>query len=196
MNTASIDYYDKNADAYISATTELDVSHLQELFLALLPSGGKILDAGCGSGRDSLAFLKAGFDVEAIDGSAVMVERASKFTGLKVRQLTFQQIEYRSEFDGIWACASLLHVPFDELPAVLSRMHTALKPQGVLYGSFKYGDSIIERDGRFFTNCNEARLKNLQDKVSGFSGIKTWKSNDIRKGRSSEQWINFLWRAV
>ena len=100
-------------------------------FLDNVPAGGAVLEAGCGSGRDALVFLRAGRAVTAFDGSAEMVRRASAHTGLPVRHMTFQEMDWDSAFDGVWASASLLHVPRAELPAVMQRIVRALKPRGV-----------------------------------------------------------------
>ena len=91
-------------------------------FLIHVPAGGDILDAGCGSGRDALAFHRAGYRVTAFDASPEMCRMARQYTDLPVIQMTFQEMTWRSAFDGIWACASLLHVPQVELPDVLGTL--------------------------------------------------------------------------
>src|ERR1700710_1289192 len=107
----SISYYDRNAALFFADTAHADLSATHARFLAHVPPGGTILDAGCGAGRDALAFRTAGYAVTAIDGSAKMVELACAHSGLPVQHKRFEDIDWQDAFDGIWSCASLLHVP-------------------------------------------------------------------------------------
>src|SRR5262245_5024139 len=140
-------YYERNAPTCISDTAGVDMSPLYEPFLALVPAGGRILDAGCGSGRDSLAFMARGYQVLAIDGAAAMV-RAAAAASVPAGRLRLQEVDFDAKFDGVWACASLLHVPRVEILEVLGRLARALRPGGVMYLSFKRGDGEVWRDGR------------------------------------------------
>ena len=115
----TIEYYNNNASEYYDQTAAVDLHDKYERFLRYIPEGGRIMDVGCGSGRDALAFLKAGYEVDAFDGSAQMCRIASERTGISVRQLRFEEVEGEEMYDGIWACASLLHVHAKDLPAVL-----------------------------------------------------------------------------
>ncbi|WP_072499965.1 class I SAM-dependent methyltransferase [Olsenella phocaeensis] len=130
----TIGYYDGNAKKFIADTANVEFGALQKTFADMLPEGGRILDLGCGSGRDSLAFLKAGLAVDAVDGSAEMVKAASELTGLRVEHATFADFEPKGGYDGIWACSSLLHVPAAELPAIVAKYAAALKPGGRVFG--------------------------------------------------------------
>jgi SAM-dependent methyltransferase len=190
-----MNYYDKHADSYISTTVSLDMSVQYSLFLPYLPQGGSILDAGCGSGRDSLQFLSQGFKVEAFDISAAMVEHARALTGLTVRKLSFMELDYTSAFDGIWACASLLHVPRVELGFVFGLLHRALKPQGLLYCSFKDREEDFSTDERSFTCFTEQGFLAFLSELSLFELVQLSHSQDIREGRADERWLNLLVRA-
>src|ERR1700748_3251064 len=106
----SLTYYERNADEFVSRTSRIEIPHLWGPFLALLPQGARILDIGCGSRRDSLYFAQQGFDVVAADPSPAMRKRAAQLTGKPVLDVSFETFDKRNEFDGIWACASLLHV--------------------------------------------------------------------------------------
>jgi 2-polyprenyl-3-methyl-5-hydroxy-6-metoxy-1,4-benzoquinol methylase len=117
--------------------------------------GGDILDAGCGSGRDTLAFRTAGYNVTAFDASPEMCRMARQYAKTNVIHMTFQEVVWRHAFDGIWACASLLHVPQVELYEVLRRLFNALRSSGVLYASFKHGSGKRTVDGRSFTDMTE-----------------------------------------
>ncbi len=154
------DYYDREAEAYRERTRGCDLAPLYEAFLSRLPAGAHILDAGCGPGRDTLAFLARGFRVTAIDASAAMVELATRVTGQPARLLRFQEIDFEAAFDGVWANASLLHVPSAEIDDVLGRLTRALVPGGLLHASVKVGDG--ERtapDGRMFCDYSESSLR-------------------------------------
>jgi SAM-dependent methyltransferase len=156
-------------------------------FLARIPAGGHILDAGCGSGRDALAFRKLGYAVIAFEASPTLARLASNYCGLQVEVRRFQEIEWQDAFDGIWAGASLLHVPMTELPEVLRRLERALKPDGVLYASFKYGAGEREHGGRRFTDLDETGLAALVEAVSALAVLETWVSGDRREGREGER---------
>jgi 2-polyprenyl-3-methyl-5-hydroxy-6-metoxy-1,4-benzoquinol methylase len=167
---------------------------LYKPFLELIPFGGAILDAGCGPGRDVLAFLKKGFRVTAFDASAKMVELASKQTGVAAFQMRFQELNYEHEFDGIWACASLLHVPFFELDDILSRFSRALKTGGICFMSFKHGNGERFEDGRQFIDFTEATLRQKLADIPGLSVLRIWGTED-QAGRVGFQWVNALVRS-
>ena len=186
----TLDYYDENSEEYSEKTFGADVSGLRDRFLSYVPHGGRILDLGCGSGRDSSFFLNAGYEVTAIDGSAGMCRIASKNAGIAVRRLQFSQLDYVEEFDGVWACSSLLHVPSCELPSTISLVRRSLKPGGVIFASFRLGDFEGDRDGRHYTDLDQGRLSDLFSRV-GFEVIDTWES--LEKGRGM-RWCNGLFR--
>ena len=186
-----MNYYDKNAQEFFDGTVDADMSQHHEEFLRLIPENGSILDAGCGSGRDTLKFKSLGYNVAAIDGSLEMCRLASEYSGVDVKHVQFQDIDFVDEFDGIWASASLLHVPSTEIEMVLEKLKKSLKENGVLYASFKYGDFEGERNGRYFNDLTEITASELFEKLD-FKIIKTWITNDARKGREDEKWVNIL----
>ena len=155
----TIDYYNQKADEFFESTVNADMGAQYSLFEKYLYKGSRILDCGCGSGRDSKHFIEKGFDVCAIDGSEELCKRASELTGLEVQNILFQNINFTDEFDGVWACASLLHVAREELPAVMAKIKTALVSKGIMYVSFKYGDFSGKRNGRFFTDMTRSHFK-------------------------------------
>lgn len=188
----TLTYYDQHAQAFCESTAGVEFTAMQDRFLALLPAGGSILDFGCGSGRDVKYFLSRGFAVEATDGSTELCRRASELTGIAVRHELFQDLADVARFDGIWACSSILHLTSQEIPSVLGKMHTALKPNGVIYTSFKYGTFEGERNGRYFTDFTEETFRTLIEYVEGFTIIDLWRTSDVRPGRGDEQWLNCL----
>ncbi|MGI9419419.1 MAG: class I SAM-dependent DNA methyltransferase [Geminicoccaceae bacterium] len=158
----TLHYYDDNAADYAARTFgELQERQLQAFADGLDP-GAKILDLGAGSGRDSLALIERGFDVTPLDGSAGLAREAERRTGQKVRVLRFEQLDYTEAFDGIWASASLHHVPSQGLPDVMKRVGRALLPSGRLFASFKEADADWHDSlGRFFAAMSSDRLHEL-----------------------------------
>lgn len=192
----TLDYYNNNAQAFASSTVDVDFSATQRRFAQLLPSGARILDFGCGSGRDSKYFLQQGFDVTATDGSAELCEIARKLTGLPVRHELFQDLTEVEAYDGIWACSSILHLPKTELADVLAKMITAVKPGGIIYTSFKYGTFEGVRNGRYFTDFTEETFRRFIEPIEGIRIEDWWVSGDVRPGRGDERWLNLLLRKV
>lgn len=159
--TNSVNYYNNNAEKYLETTKDFDASYLYNLFLPHLPKGGKILDAGCGSGRDTKYFLEHGYDVTAIDGSEKLASLASQHSGTNVQTMRFQDMVFDNEFDGVWASASLLHVPKIEIEDVLKKIYHSLKKNGVFYASFRYGEEECDEGDRYFNDQTEKSLSDL-----------------------------------
>ena len=170
----------------------VDFHITQDRFLAQLPAGAKILDFGCGSGRDTKYFLERGFAVEATDGSAELCKLASEHTGISVKQMLFDELDAVAKYDGIWACASILHLAWKDLVVVMQIMVRAVKGEGVIYTSFKYGQFTGERNGRFFTDLDEEGLARLLEEVGGLEVKELWITGDVRPGRGEEKWLNVL----
>ena len=187
----SVGYYDRNAAEYFRDTVDADVSQLRARFLAHVPEGGDLLDAGCGSGRDALAFATAGYRVVAFDASGEMAQLARVHTGLPIHQMTFDDVNWREQFDGVWASASLLHVPRASLAAALVKLARALRPRGVMYVSLKYGSGDREVLGRTFTDMTERELEPLLI-ASGLRALELWVTADVRPGRSQDLWLNAI----
>ena len=157
----NIEYYNDNAESFFKNTVDADMSLWRDKFESYVIDGGRVLDAGCGSGRDSKAFMQHGFSVVAFDASREMCKAASELIGQEVWQMRFQEIAFDAEFDGIWACASLLHVLYAELPDVMQKLYKALKAKGAIYVSFKYGDGTMIKGERTFSNFSENTVEKL-----------------------------------
>lgn len=155
-----------------------------------------MLDAGCGSGRDAKVFAEWGFQVTATEAAPGLAAMARAHTGLDVQVRTFDQMDWRETFDGIWACASLLHVARPELPAVLRRLREALVPGGAWFMSFKYGDQQRDANGRRFTDLDEAGAEALLAQVDGLQLISMQVTQDVREDRARERWLSFFCRRV
>lgn len=194
MNRETIDYYNINAEEFIRRTVNSEMSGCQKKFLELLKSGSRILDAGCGSGRDSKFFLEQGLKVDAIDASEKMCQAASEYIGQTVSCLSFEKLDVRERYDGIWACASLLHLEKEELPAILKKFYNALKPEGILYASFKYGTEEEWRLGRFFSDYQLGELEQIFLKDGLFQMVELFETEDEREDYKNKPWMNIIVR--
>lgn len=189
---ATVSHYDETAAAFDCGTQSVDMRHLYAEFLPLVPKGGRILDAGCGSGRDAAFFKNLGFAVTAFDASSELASIASRRFGEPVSVMSFLDFSAVDEFDGIWACASLLHVPEQEMDEVLKQLSRGLKTHGVIYASFKYGRSEEFRGGRLFNDYDEGKLSSLLKAQPELVTLKVWVTGDARPGREGELWLNCI----
>lgn len=196
MDDNTLNYYNTNAQSFISSTLAVDFSQTQDKFLNLLPPTASILDFGCGSGRDTKYFLDAGMQVDATDGSEELCRLASEYTGIPVRQMLFEELDAKEQYDGIWACSSILHLPKDVLKDVLKKMIVALKENRIIYTSFKYGMFEGERNGRFFTDFTEETFQEFVSDVDEIKIEESWITGDVRPGRGDERWLNLILRKI
>lgn len=188
----SNDYYDLNANSYIASTLNLDMREHYSRFLKYLPPGAKILDLGSGSGRDSLYFINSGYAVSAIDSSLAMVKATSQLTGLEARLASIQELDYIDHFDGIWASASLIHVPKAEMSLAFSLIRRALKKKGILYCSFKNRGEDFVSEGRHFSCYTSPLFEEFINGVDAFTLLEMVTSPDLRPERSGESWLNLI----
>ena len=190
----TLEFYDQIVNDFVSGTSSADMSVEHGWFTAGLPEGALILDFGCGSGRDTKAFLDAGYRVEAADGSEEMCRVASAYTGIPVKRMFFEELDAENQYDGIWACASLLHLPAGKLPDVLRKIERALKPGGVLYASFRYGTFEGMLNGRYFTYFTEETLREVFRAVPGLQIFDIRIAEDRLPEKRELQWICALAR--
>ena len=188
----TLDYYNQNAAHFTCSTQSLDFASVQDKFLSLLPPQAHVLDFGCGSGRDTKYFLNHGYDTDAIDGSEELCRIASEYSGVPVKQMLFQELNADDEYDGIWACSSILHSTYYELKEILKKLAHALKKEGILYASFKYGNFEGMRNGRYFIDLTEDKLQKILQETKVFDLKEKWITNDIRPGRDEEKWMNII----
>lgn len=191
----TLNYYDNNIDAYKRLWLDDFSSNynfeIPDIFLSYLNKESKILDMGCGTGRDSKYFKELGHIVKSIDGSKEMCKVASRLLNEEVEQLNFLDIDYKDEFDGVFACASLLHLSNEDLLVVLSKISNALKENGILYTCFKYGDSTRVDKGRFYNDMNEEKFIKLLNDVENLKILKTWVTEQYK---TDTKFINYIIR--
>ncbi len=192
----TIEYYNNNAEQFADTTKGVGFANIQMRFLSKLPHGGRILDFGCGSGRDTRYFLNQGYRVVAIDGSERLCKLASEYTGISVKNMLFQELADVEIYDGVWACSSILHLPYDDLKEVMKKIATALKEQGIFYTSFKYGTFEGQRNGRYFTDMSEEKFADLVKVIPVFEMEEQWTTTDVRQGREKEKWLNVMLRKI
>ena len=186
----STDYYDQHSDSYFQQTKDINMNHIYRPFLSYLPNKGYLLDAGCGSGRDSLFFKEQGFTIFAMDGSVHLANLASIHLQQHVHHLSFSELSFENTFDAIWACASLLHVPRSELNTLLPKFIDALKPNGIFYLSFKYGTTEWLSEGRWFTDFDEQTFQEFIRSFHEVAILELWVSPD--QTRPHLNWLNII----
>ncbi len=187
----TIDYYNKNAEDFVNKTFDADVSVLRGEFVEGIPSGGKILDVGCGSGRDVLAFSKMGYNVTAFDASESIVELAKEKTGLNILVMKMEDIAWENEFNGIWSVASLLHLRKDEFRDVINKCSVALKDNGSIFVSLKMGTGEGEdNNGRFFSYYSMSEVLSIIKELDVFKDVVCYETSDVLSRGIS--WINIL----
>lgn len=192
MQNTTLKWYKEHADKFLKQSLTVDMTALYKAFLKYVAPGGKIMDLGCGSGVASLYFIQNGFDALPVDGCREMCEAATKLTGRQARNILFDELDYENEFDGIWACSSLLHVPKKEMSKILTLIKYALKEGGILYASYKYGEKERKKNGRSFSDYTEEALKALVHEVGGLQILDLWVTNDARPQKANEKWVNVI----
>ena len=191
MNT--LDYYNKNSEEYFNSTLNVDMTNTYKAFLKLVPKGGKILDLGCGSGRDSMNFMKLGYEVTAVDGAKELAKKASVLLGKEVIVSTFEELELKEKFHGIWACASLLHIKREDLKIVLNNLYNNLDDNGVFYMSFKYGEKeYVDDKNRYFNCFTDESIISFINENTKYNILGLYITED-KLGRVNEvKWVNLI----
>lgn len=189
---STIDFYNNNAKDYFNFTYNADMSVQYEHFLQYIKRNGKILDLGCGSGRDSLYFKNKGYDVTAIDGSEELCKLAREYTGLDVKCMDFSEINDIDYYDGIWACASLLHLDNDKLLDVLKKLRIALKDMGYLFVALKNGVGEEETEnGRYYNYFEVADVEKIASNLN-FEISEVYMSRSVNNPDETKYWNNFI----
>lgn len=190
------DYYNKYAKDFVENTLNADMKDIYKRFEKYLNQGDKILDLGCGSGRDSLYFIKKGYNVIAVDYAEELIKMATKLLNKEVLHMDMRDLDFNEEFDGIWACASILHINRDDIEKVIGNCEKSLKDNGIFYLSFKYGDKEEVRRGRYFNYYNEESFQCLIDQLPHLNMMEMWRTVDVREGREDEIWLNVILKKI
>jgi len=188
----TIEYYNINAEKFYNNTVGIELNDFYLKFLKYISDGGRILDLGCGSGRDTLYFIQKGYDVISMDASEEMVKLSSELTKRKTLFLRIEDIDFQNQFDGIWACASLLHIDKNLTESVFNILCNALRDDGVLYASYKYGKGTSILEDRYYNNYDETSFAEVIDNVNNFEILTNWVTKDLRPDRQDEKWLNVI----
>ncbi|MFC2074283.1 class I SAM-dependent methyltransferase [Campylobacterota bacterium] len=191
MINSTLNYYEENAQQFIQDTLNKDMDVQYAIFEKYIQDGSHILDAGCGSGRDSLYFKSRGYRCTAFDISKKMCDFASKILDQEVLQLSFEDLDFEDEFDAIWASASLLHIPKDKMLSSMKRLSLALKSEGVIYTSFKLGEREFIKGKRFFNSYTKESFQELID-LTSFQMLESFVLEDSRPDKKGEYWLNCI----
>lgn len=190
----SIDYYNRYAVPYFEETVDANMDEVMDMFTDLLPENAEVLDLGCGSGRDTIALEERGCYVTPMDGSEEMCKLAEVHTDKEVLQMTYEEMEFDEVFDGIWACASLVHLTEEEMVQVLGKIVQALQKDGILYFSVHRGDRDGIYNGRYFRDYTRRELSALIERFPELELINIWTTEDVRPGKTDSIWLNVLAR--
>lgn len=187
MNT-TIDYFNEKAEKQFHDAFTITARDNQDRFLSYLEPGSLILDFGCGSGRDSAYFMEKGYRVVPSDGSEGMCRLASEYLKMPVKCMEFNELDEENAYDGIFASASVMHLEYEKLLEVFPKMIRALKDNGILYVSFKYGTQDGYLGKRYYTYMTEERFA---DMISLFPQLKAEESGIF--GNEHPGQMDFRW---
>jgi len=191
---STVQFYDSHAQEYFDRTVSADLSPIYDEFVKRVHAGAKVLDAGCGSGRDVRNLHLRGFDVMGIDASSALVKLARQYSGVTCRTMRLENVNFVRRFDAIWACASLLHVPKTKLASVLRRLKAGLVEGGLLYASVQVGNGeMLAPDGRYFAYFEPDEFTGFLVKA-GFGVEADWISEDTLASQRSLRWLNVFAR--
>ena len=187
----TIQYYDSHAKNYFDSTASVDFNDAYNRFLKYVPEHGRIIDIGCGGGRDVVAFVQRGFDVIGLDASETLAELAQKKNGIQV--ITADMAEWIADepYDGIWCCASLLHLNDEGAHSFFENLRHNLRSGGAIYISVKSGiETGYDEKGRYMRNFTEAELRSLMEQA-GIRIVCEWNTGDQLQ-RDEFYWINMI----
>ena len=195
MDRQTLDFYEKRGREWAAALPYGDYSAELDPFLDLLAPGARILELGCGDGRDAERMIARGFEVHPSDGSPHMARLASERLGIEVPVLRFAELDAAEAFEAVWCQATLLHLPEAELPAVIVRIHRALRPGGRHWASFKGGEGgARDPHGRFFSYLPAGRVEAAYRAAAPWAGFAISTHDGFSFGHVPTPWHNILAR--
>ena len=188
----TVEYYNNTAKEYFDSTSQVDLENLYERFLAYIPAGGSIMDLGCGSGRDVKWFRDHGYDAYGLDASEKLVKIACEKLQIPIELSTIEEWVADDPYDGIWCCASIMHLDDEAIEQFFSNLKDNLKPDGVLFMSVKSGiETGIDRYGRYFRDFEEDDIDELLARYPGLELKELWYTEDAFH-RNDFRWLNVL----
>lgn len=196
ISRRTLAHYEQNADAFFAGTIDHDVSqNIDALLMAIeAPAPYTILDLGCGPGRDLKTFTQLGHKAIGLDGSSRFAEMARAYSGCDVWHQDFLHLDLpRAVFDGVYANASLFHIPGAELPAVLDKLHATLKPGGVLFSSNPRGDNREGWNGPRYGSYHDYEAWEGYLTAAGFAPLHHY-YRPAGLPREQQPWLASVWR--
>lgn len=187
-------YYESNAERYAAETISADMSEQYQRFLPLLKDGVKLLDVGSGSGRDACYFQKQGYQVTALEPSKNLCREIRKVFSGEIMCSDIQNYQPVERYDGIWACASLIHLQEEEVLQFFEKIDQYLDDNGIIYISGKNGISTGEvEDGRFFLEFTDRLVEKILTVNKQLKLEQLWYTEDV-SGRRGFRWLNVVLR--
>ncbi len=196
ISRRTLAHYDHNAESFFAGTIDHDVSQNIDALLGAIeaPAPWTILDLGCGPGRDLKTFTELGHRAIGLDGSGRFAEMARAYSGCEVWHQDFLHLDLLPEmFDGIFANASLFHVPSAELPGVLAHLFAALKPGGVLFSSNPRGDNREGWNGPRYGSYHDYDAWERYLTAAGFAPLHHY-YRPAGLPREQQPWLASVWR--
>jgi SAM-dependent methyltransferase len=196
ISRRTLAHYEHNADAFFAGTIDHDVSQNIDALLGAIeaPVPWTILDLGCGPGRDLKTFTRLGHTAIGLDGSARFAEMARSYSGCDVWHQDFLHLDLPpAMFDGIFANASLFHVPGAELPGVLAHLYASLKPGGVLFSSNPRGDNREGWNGPRYGSYHDYETWERYLTAAGFIPLHHY-YRPAGLPREQQPWLASVWR--
>ena len=187
----TIRFYNGNAESYYHSTADVDFAESYDRFLKYIPEHGSIIDIGCGSGRDAATFASRGYRAVGLDASEELAKIAERHTGIHVIVADMAGWICEKPYDGIWSCASLLHLRDNELKMFFRNLQENLKVGGAIFVSVKSGiETGIDDKGRFMRNFTKKELEDLL-RIAGIEVKEQWETED-QFSRNGFSWINVI----
>mgnify|MGYP002648189349 CR=1 FL=1 len=187
-------YYESNAECYAAETFFADMSEQYQRFLPLLKKGAKILDVGSGSGRDACYIQKHGYQVTALEPSKNLCREIRKVFSGEIECSDIQNYQPAERYDGIWACASLIHLQEEEILCFFEKIELLLKANGIIYISGKNGIPTGKaEDGRYFLEFSEYLVEKILIVNEQLKLEQLWYTGDV-SGRRGFRWLNVIFR--
>ena len=194
MNS-TIQYYNEHAEEYFKETIDINIEDFRKKFISLLPKNAKIIDIGCGSGRDVKAFSEMGYNAIGLDIAENLSATAKQHLNIDIIYENMINWKSSEPFDGMWCCGSLLHLHDDELQSFLQNLKYNLKQDGIIFVSVKEGiPTGINKDGRYFHNYTQNEICDILNKA-GLEIIDIEITKDLLK-RYNFQWLCIFARRI